>query len=647
MMGHRPSSSDGKSAVLALVAGAVLLRLSYLIVYARSLPFTRYVIGDSEIYLDWANKITNGQLYGSGVFYRAPLYAYILAGTLKLSGSLIAVYLVQMLVGIMTLLLVYYLSRSLSGHRSAFVSLVLAALAGILPFYETKLVSATWAVFFVVLGCYVVVTAWNRRNRWSWFIGGIVFGFGVLTWPGVLAIVLMLIIFGLLGRQKKGHVLFMAAGCFLAVLPVTVRNFTKGHDIVLVSSNSGFTFYQGNNRLAVGTLAQPPEVYQFRQNGRYLTSIADQERFGREYAEGKTGRKLRPSEVSGFWLGRALGWITKHPGRYAVLMMRKLVLALAGYESPSNYNYGLELSLVWPLRFMFVRFSMLLALAAIGVYFRRDLACIPVYASITGGLAVLLLFYVTARYRILMVPGLAIIGGDGLLKLIKRIRSKHGWLPPVLIGLAVFLISRLGFTLPLRRGSALLRANGQRNLGEIYHYRAHDLGHAEKAYRQAIRIYETNINPHSLQEKVALADLRTLLKKLYAQKQTGKAEQALVRGDTAKAIGELRNALENDSGMRPAYLLLGTILGTQGNAQQAGKVFQAATRHIPDDPVILYNLALAALSAGDYEKALTTARKVLKMVPLHQSAREIEKRALAKRNRGAPLFKAHHDCKSP
>ncbi len=629
---------------VGILATAVLLRLAYLWVYAHNLPFFDYPFGDSEIYLDWAKSIAAGELLGPGVFYRAPLYAYILAGILKTAGgSLVAVYATQTLIGLATLTITCSIARRLIGRKGALASLVLAVLAGVLPFFEVKLVSTSWVVFFMMLGIWLLVLGRDVGKRWCWLLGGLAFGIGILTWPGIFLVVLAVFLFGILDREVGWYrVVIMAAGCLLAVLPVTVHNLAVGQDFVPVSSNGGFTFYQGNNRLAVGTLAHPPEVYQFQRDGRYLTGIANQERFEQEYAEETAGRVLRPSEVSGFWLGRAFGWIAKNPGDCVVLLVRKLVLALSDYESPSNYSFDLELETVWPLRLMVVRFGLFLALATIGFVVARSWRHWPAYAVIIGAFAALLLFYVSARYRVLAVPALAIIGGNGVVVLWKRIRARRGWFFLVVVGLGVFFVARLGFVLPLRRGSALLLANGYRNLGEVYHYRVREPERAKKAYQRAVEIYQLNINPSCLQERLALSETRRLLQRLgtervrkpeqdaEAAELVQQAEQALAHGDSVAARSQLERALAADSGMRSVYLLLGSILGARGEEKQAQELFSAGTRRFPDDPVILYNFAYAALSAGDYDTALIAAQRVLAIVPNHPWAEKVAERARRK-----------------
>ncbi len=586
-----------------ILLGAAALRAAGLVYYTRNLPFPAYPFGDAEIYLDWARQIAAGA-QTSGVFYRAPLYPYFVALALKAGAGLWPVYIVQTLLGLATILLVYRLARRLFGPPAALVALALAALSAPLPFFESKLLSATLVVFLITLGSYLLTMVGDRRQRWIWLPAGIVFGAAAVAWAGAGIIFALACIWAVAGRTagRKG-VWLGIAGCLLVIGAVTARNATVGQDFVPISSNGGFTLYQGNNRLAAGTLAQPPEMFEFRHEGRFLTAIAEQEQFEKLYAESLAGHALRPSQISAFWAGRALSWAVHDPGAFALLLGRKLVLALSDYESPSDYNLDLELHTVWPLRLAFVRFGLLLALAVAGLLLSREQRYWPLYPVLLGTLAALLVFYVADRYRLPAYPALAALAGAGAHKLWRaaRFRKLRPW--PVAIGVTLLLLSTVAFTLPLRRGSELLRAGAYRNLAEVWQYRSAEPEKAEAAYRTAVAIYQRNVNPANRQERLAQAETYVLLAQLYAQ--TGRqdlaeatvreaaalntglalpgfapgrlelARSALAQADTVAAIARLSEALAADSSNHDAYLMLGGLLGARG---QPGPAFDLLSR---------------------------------------------------------------------
>jgi tetratricopeptide (TPR) repeat protein len=643
-----------------ILLGAAALRAAYFVYYVRNLPFYAHPFGDAEIYLDWARQIAAS--VPTGVFYRAPLYPYFIALALKTGVGVWPVYIVQTLLGLATTFLVYHIARRLFGPPAALIALGLAALCAPLAFFESKLLSATLVVFLITLGSYLLTLVGDRRQRWIWLPAGIVFGAAALAWAGAALIFALACIWAVAGRTagRKG-IWLGVAGCLLVIGVVTVRNASVGQDFVPISSNGGFTLYQGNNRLAAGTLAQPPEMFGFKHEGRYLTAITEQEQFEKLYAESLAGHALRPSQISAFWTGRALSWVVHNPGAFALLLGRKLVLALSDYESPSDYSLDLELHTVWPLRLAFVRFGLLLALAVAGLLISRERHAWPLYPVLLGTLAALLIFYVADRYRLPAYPALAALAGAGAHKLWRatRFRKLRPW--AVAASVALLLLSTVAFTLPLRRGSELLRAEAYRNLAEVWQYRSSEPKKAEAAYRTAIDIYRQNVSPASRQERLAQAETCVLLARLYAQ--TGRrdlaeaavreaaalntglalpefapnqlelARSALAQADTATAIARLSDALAADSSSHEAYLMLGGLLGARGQHAQAFDILSRAARRFPEDPSLLFNLALASLNSGHYQVALDRAEQVLKLVPGHPWAKTVAARARAKLGR--------------
>jgi 4-amino-4-deoxy-L-arabinose transferase-like glycosyltransferase len=607
----------------AILAGAVLVRAAYLVVYARQLPFARYPFGDAGIYLEWARQIAAGAPPG-GVFYRAPLYPYVVALLLKASASLWPVYVLQVLLGLGTLLLTYDIARRLFGNAAADIALLLLALTAPLPFFESKLLSATLVLFLVTLGTFFVVLAADRRTRWRWFLAGLAFGLAAIAWPGSLVIFAALCVWALAGRAAGRKSLPVGIFACLAVITVvTARNVVVGEDFVPVSANGGFTFYQGNNRLSAGTLAQPPEVFEFRYEGRYLAGIAEQQEFEQRYAESRLGSNLKPSQVSSFWLRRALTWIVGHPGAYLTLLGRKLVLVLSDYESPSDYSIELESRAAWPLRITFVRFGLLLTLAVVGLLLARKKAAWPVYSVMVGTFAALLLFYVADRYRLPMLPALAVVGGAGLHEAWRRLRFRKLGFVPVIAGAVTLLFSMVVFPTPLKRGSDLLLAGAYRNLGAVWAYRANQPDKAVAALRDAQSIYSkysATLNP---QERLAAEELNELLGAVEPASNTDAALARLQQGDTATAIELLEQGIGRDSTDRAAWLLVGSLYGAGQRHIEAESLFDRAAKRFPDDPVVLFNLAVAAFKARDFRSALAAAERVLELAPGHVQARRI------------------------
>lgn len=557
-----------RATVIAVLGAALLYKLVYLALYARRIPYYSHQMGDSAIYLSWAHRIVAGDFWGLRepfrVFYRAPLYPYLLALSLKLFGnSMLPVYLAQFALGTFSLLLAYLIARRLFSHQAGVATLILGALYAPLTFKESKLVSVTLVIALLMAASWVLMAGRDGLTRqgnpkletlnskpvpgfrnadlglsvsgWRWFLAGILMGLATLAWGGVI-LMLPLAALGWLVLRKTGlgfsRVLWLALGCVVMILPATVHNLAVGNDFVLVNSNSGYTFYQGNNRIAVGTIVSPPEVNEQPFNGRFLTSIADQQTFDLNYASlhlkpSRPGQKpelVKPSQASGFWLRQGLNFIAHHPGQYLGLEFQKLILLLSNHEFPSNYYLDVEQNELPFLRVLFVPFALILALAVLGIVAtvrdaRREKSrgqgvkdsgiqganprfldssnpgvlsrSWPLLLVISATTLTLLVFYVGMRYRLPLVLPLAVFAGGGLARLVELRRRRRAILPELAITVVPLVISGLLCTIPLNRRLAYTTAQGYRNLGQVWDDQVRNPARAEQMYDKALSIFSS------------------------------------------------------------------------------------------------------------------------------------------------------------
>jgi 4-amino-4-deoxy-L-arabinose transferase-like glycosyltransferase/tetratricopeptide (TPR) repeat protein len=516
------------------------------------MPYFNYPTGDSVVYLDWARNIANGDLLSLrepyNVFYRAPLYPYLLALFLKVFGnSLLPVYILQLLLGTVNLLLAYVIARRLFSHRAGLAAVVMAALYAALTFKESKIVSVTLTITLTLLAAWYLLKAQDGRPRLRWFLSGVFLGIATLAWGGTLVLVPLVFVFWLFLKPRPRFALpaLLAIGWFVAILPATLHNVFAGNDLVLVNSNSGYTFYQGNCQVANGMIAMPPEVYERTYNGRYPVYITDQEAFDRGYASavlkpaqrGQEQELVKPSEASGFWLRRGLDYLAKNPSSALRLLFQKLTLTLSNLEMASNYSEYVEKENVPILRFAFVPFALLLALGLMGMVYawRERGRQWPLYLLLAGTALTLLVFYVGSRYRLPLVLPLAVFAGVGLDRIIRRVQQRK--VPFAEAGLAgvVLLVSWVFCTVPYGGRNTFVTALGYRNLGEAYHRQAGNATKARAAYNRALDLFARNGGvTQGPVGATAVAELHTMRGDVFVEQ--GRYDSALADFHTALAI---------------------------------------------------------------------------------------------------------------
>jgi hypothetical protein len=159
--------------------------------------------------------------------------------------------------------------------------------------------------------------AMERPSKKVWIGLGILFGLQILVRPDVLMGIIFfgiwLLLYSKRGKEKvkriTGYAVSVGIG-LLMVLPWTIRNYEVFDSFVLVSANSGFNFYMGNNLQATG---------EFQQN-----NIPSKESMTQDSATFQYFRN-HPSHVErdSYLLNIGKHWILDHPIDALKLWLKK------------------------------------------------------------------------------------------------------------------------------------------------------------------------------------------------------------------------------------------------------------------------------------------------------------------------------------
>ena len=415
---------------MLLLAGAALLRAAFLASTWHD-PALRVPYLDGAFYDTWARSLAAGRGDFQGAYFLGPLYPYFLSCIYRLSGPDVhVVRVVQSLFGLLGAAFVLSLGRRFFGAAAARAAVVLYALYGPLVFYENLLVMESLLLVLTLAALWLLcVPAW--RPAWRAALAGAALGLATLGRPTVL-LVAPVVWWALMhapasaardsrARPRAKHAwrpLVAAAGAWLVVLlPVLVRNAWLGAGPV-VATNGGVNFYAGNQPGATGRFRAPQGV-------RFFAAPVFESTAGADLPSAVAARALTVQAVAGdltaadsrLWLGRSWRWIRSEPLAAAALPWRKAWLVLQAREIPQVESYAFHARRLWLLRAFGVDFGVLWPLAALGLWQARRLrvpgrGVIALYA-----LALLLpclVFFVTARYRLAVVPYVALFAGFGV-----------------------------------------------------------------------------------------------------------------------------------------------------------------------------------------------------------------------------------------
>lgn len=612
--------------LLLVAAVAVAARLVYLAQSARSPFFSRPII-DAQTYDEMALRIAAGEEPIPAPFFQPPLYPYMLGLLYALFGrSLLLARLLQMAAGTASAILVFTLGERIFGRRAGLAAALVFSLYGPMLFYENELLAPALIVLLNLLLARSALAAIDKPSQGRALLTGALLGLSALAMSVVLPMALVIPLCA--WRSWRSHAAFpgprrglallgaFAAGLALVIAPVAWRNWRVGGEFVPISTNGGINFYLGSGADFERKLA-------IRPGYEWDDLLNEPIRQGIASAGGQ----------SDYFRRKALRLIAADPAGYGRVLLRKLRHLANGNEIMRDVDiyayrqYSPLLSLLVWKRGLAFPFGLLLPLALLGMalaFRRRVRGAGLLLAFVIAHAAVLLAFFVTSRYRLNVLPFLALFaafGGLGLWDLLRRRRWRRAL--PAAMGTLLLLalcnwragaMSRefsadacynLGTRL-LQEGSLaaarewLLRAtavdpldpgaNG--NLGLI-HEREGRPQEARACYLRILKRYPDDVRAH-----LRLAELCA---------QQGELEQAGRHYDQV-----LRREAENEAARRGRGLVQGLLRQRQAAARSP--LVRASLQRLrarPDDPALLNDLGAAYVSSGYPDMAIEPLRLVI------------------------------------
>ena len=413
---------------LLVLACALGLRLAVLLQFREANPLFAHPVIDAWHYDNLAREFLRlGHWPEPGAFFQPPAYPFFLAMVYAVFGeSYTWARLVQAVLGSFSCVVVYALGCHLHGRRTGLIAGLITAGYGPLIFFDLDLLAPVLIVFWSCLGLWLLLISARRENPLFLLAAGLCLGAATACWPIIglacgLTMALMLWSGRRNPKQATSGVLVLALGVIIPLLPSLVHNLGHGQR-VLVSTNGGINFYIGNNPHWQESVAlRPGYPWETIVNLPYrLHGPAQVEKVG--------SSKLFTRE--------SLHFIRSQPGQYLRNQLVKLYQIGYGYEIMRNtdlyffkqYSPVLD-RLLFSRPWLKFPFGLLLPLAVIGIVLsltrlnREHHFLLAYLLAVAAGL---LFFFVTARYRVVLVPLLAIYGALGAGEMAGMMRRSRG-----------------------------------------------------------------------------------------------------------------------------------------------------------------------------------------------------------------------------
>jgi hypothetical protein len=383
-------------------------------------PLGRVPVLDERENLDLAAAIFGGTLPPEP-FYRAPGYALLLAGLRALGVTAAGLFPAALALGALLHGIGAALAASIAGrwfgNRSALIAGILFAMDPVLVHFATQALDSTLALTLFLAGLDSFAAAVEDRGRaLPWARAGIFWALATLARPNYLLVWLVAPLAAaaqpLAARARAGIVAAALSGALLFAAAAAWQR--------SVSGVAGFLPWQGSYNLWA---ANRPGA-----NGRYYTQRVSLSpalaRANPARAEsillyrqetGATGADI--PAMSAHWRGRFLGEVAAHPLRWSALMARKAYALLNNWEQYNNKTYAFQKALSPWLRWNPVCWGLLLVPAVAGgarLAFSKARAAAALGAVFAACAASVLLFFVSARFRIPLAAVCAVLAGGAL-----------------------------------------------------------------------------------------------------------------------------------------------------------------------------------------------------------------------------------------
>jgi tetratricopeptide (TPR) repeat protein len=558
----------------------------------------RVPILDEAFYLREGAAIAQGRLLPGQPFIMSPLYPYLVAATgsgrtldqrnVRTGSPPVGIRVLQAVAWCGIIWLLWRSGRRLlprwavplppllfALYRPAAIFATTTLLEIPLAFLVTFLLSLLASGREIVPGRGIV-----HSTRRAVLAGGLLGLASLLRAHTIMLAVPTALVLGL-GPGGRRRLLICGAVVLALVMPVVLYNNITGGRLTGISCNGGLNLYIGNSAQADGFFISFAG-FDFEEDPAGVAFLSA--RLG-EQVEGVT-------EADHLWAMAAWERMVYHPFRAARLYLKKIWLHFVGWEI--SQVTPLE---AWPresplLRLLPVPYALIAAAGLAGLWLSswwRSQYLWPWVMGLAVLVAVQSLFFVVTRYRMVLVPGLCLLGTSSLVFLTQRRPGR--WVSSV-VAIALAVVA----TVPWGLGPVRAHWRSLSLCNEAVRWEwlggPEGMARAEELYFEALN--------HDATQMVAY---RNLARVLVQQDQAERAETILKLGSLKVPRPQL---VQQD---------LISLLLQQGRLQDVLPRLAAYVSDYPNDADMLHNYAILLARIGRGEAAMDAARELIRLEP--------------------------------
>lgn len=375
-------------------------------------------------------------------FYRAVLYTWLLSlvepsGIRPIAGAL-AGFLLHLVNGF----LVYRLSQFFWKHRSCAVfgaGLYLLNPASL--FYSTLLLDITLGISFFLAGVYFSLR--HKDQVPSLLLGGLCMGLASVTRPHFLPVALLLPIVLVLfpeGRSwKAAFPLVPLVTVFL--LQGWANHITAGAFRILPWQGS-YNLYAANRAVSNGLYYTQVLDLSGRGDNTNPAKVESITLYAAEHPEEDPPYSIEA--MNRHWRDTFVEYALAHPVELAGLWLHKAYAVTNTFEQYNNLTFSFHKARIPPLRYNPLGWGVLFTIGAAGFIHlarirpRLVIAWALIFLAYSS---MLILFYASARFRLPLVPLVAVMAGGAVMLVRDAVREKRVPIPETVAALAAAMLT--------------------------------------------------------------------------------------------------------------------------------------------------------------------------------------------------------------
>jgi tetratricopeptide (TPR) repeat protein len=651
-MGHRDNALVVKSlwwVPAGIFCCALLVRLIFLAENFNT-PFYNYRGIDAEQYHMMAVGFLEGTWPGEQAFSWPPLYPLFLGLLYKTIGQNVTVLkILQAMLGSVSCVLVYFIARSIfSGRFVSIAAAIICCLCGTMIYFDGQLLSSNMDVLLELLIIFSLLFASRRRQIVWWVLTGLAIGLSAIN-RGAILLFLPVILFwmNMVSRQKWGlegksegpafwkTAIALLVPVGLIIFPVVLHNVRYDRAVLdrkpepvglkqfvstgflPIASNLGINFYLGNHKelREVNSINHPEHFIYFHRINDEPAEKGIESTFGQ----------------SRYLVRQSLSHIFEKPGDFVKLMGLKVFELFNGTEIPRNANlyafrqYSVVLSMLLWKRIIAFPSGLIIPLGLMGIFLSRDLW--RRHFLLLGCLAIqgifILVFFVTARYRLPAIPLLAIYTAfalEAFVRYAKEGAKRKAAVPIILLVVLVLFCNSFTGQIETEHGYSEHGNLGNALLEE---------GKIEQAilhYKEALKLA-----PNYPEANIRLAN--ALSKKGAINQAIVHYKKALQHKTDCHKVRYNPLVKQHRTTCYEVHRYLADGLVKQGGSDEAIEHYTQSLELNPDQPEVNYNLANILARKGRFSEAVAHYKEALNFRPDYLEAHSNLAKALAKQGK--------------